>query len=199
MIPHSALSTRTLVALFVTALSSAQSLNSPFIHPFTGDTVTAGTNYNITWSVIIGPLVSIQIKNTYTPIATFFNGSNCPGDLVNFRCSQIATDIQNLGVWQWSVPANAPSSGFYTLDLYVSNGGLSTTGTTHYTTGNFFISQPSSGGTGSGSYSSDTSSSSSTRTIVGTSATQRTSPTSSSGFIANASGTVSTIGKSCTQ
>src|SRR5579859_1307214 len=91
------------IILLVTAICSAQSLNSPFIHPFTGDSITAGTTYNITWTVIIGPLVSIQIKNTYTPISTYFNGSNCPGDLVNFRCSQIATDSQNLGVWQWSV------------------------------------------------------------------------------------------------
>ena len=187
---------RAFTGLLLAALScSSQSLNSPFIHPFTGDSITAGTTYNITWTVILGARVNIQIKNTYSPISTFFNGSNCPGDLTNFQCSQIATDVQNSGVYQWAVPSNAPSSGFYTFDLYVSNGGLS--GTTHYTTGNFFISQPQSGSGASATGNSlpDTSTSSSSRVSSTSTSSQKLASPISTGSVSTSSGTVGPVGK----
>jgi hypothetical protein len=135
-----------LLLLVLAFASVCYSQSSPFLTPFTGDTITAGTTYNITWTVILGSFVNIQIKNQYSAISTYFNGSNCPNSLTDFGCSQIATNIENSGIYSWAVPANAPSSGFYTLDLSVSNGGLS--GSTDYTTGEFFISQSGSGGTG---------------------------------------------------
>ena len=187
-----------LVVLLCTVLCSSQSLNSPFIQPLTGDTITSGTTYNITWTVITGSsLLNIEIKNTYNPISTYFNGSNCPGDLTDFQCSLIATNVQNLGVYQWLVPVGAPSSGFYTLDIYGSDGGLS--GSTHYTTGEFFISQSRSGSSASATGDFFDYGSVATSSTVSSTAshTHKASAATSTGTVTTgANGTASTTGDS---
>lgn len=124
-----------LILLSNASQSSAQQASNPILNPKDGEIIAAGSTYNITWTPNQGVIVSIEIWNAFS-IASFFNGANCDTEFVS-TCSQLFSNITNTGSIIWHVPANAPISDGYYLDIYVPNPGQG--GPYYYMTGNFSI------------------------------------------------------------
>lgn len=155
-------SARLVVALlFVCAQRIRAQDDNPISRPQGGETITAGTEYNITWTPTRGNIVSIEIWNEIS-LASSFNGINCHYDDYNVDCSLLIENITNSGSYLWHVPANAPVANNYFLDIFVPDAGFD--GPFYFMTNNFSISNigsptttaststPTATGTGSPSY-----------------------------------------------
>jgi hypothetical protein len=123
--------------LLVTAQTIRAQDDNPITTPQGGDTITAGTVYNITWTPTRGNIVSIEIWNEIS-LRSSFNGTNCHYDGFDVDCSLLVDNITNSGSWLWYVPANAPVANNYFLDIFVSDAGFD--GPYYFMTNNFSIS-----------------------------------------------------------
>ena len=128
---------RFVIAFLVTAQTIRAQDDNPIINPQGGDTITAGTVYNITWTPTRGNIVSIEIWNEIS-LRSSFNGTNCHYDGFDVDCSLLIDNTTNSGSWLWHIPANAPVAGNYFLDIFVSDAGSD--GPYYFMTNNFSIS-----------------------------------------------------------
>ena len=127
----------TIAFLLLTAITIRAQDDNPISRPREGETITAGTVYNITWTPTRGDLINIEIWNSFS-LSSSFNGSNCHFDDFNVDCSGLIENITNSGSFLWNVPANAPVANNYFLDIYVPDAGVD--GPFYFMTGNFSIS-----------------------------------------------------------
>jgi hypothetical protein len=81
-------------------------------------------------------VVSIELLSDQA-ISTIFPGNPCESPQSQTTCIEIASNISNIGNWTWSIPANAPQSPNYYLDIYVPNPPEG--GPYYWMTGNFSI------------------------------------------------------------
>lgn len=126
-----------LAFLLTTAQTIRAQNQNPITRPVGGETITAGTEYNITWTPTQGNLISIEIWNEIS-LASSFNGINCHYDDYNVDCSILIENITNSGSYLWHVPANAPVANNYFLDIFVPDAGID--GPFYFMTNNFSIS-----------------------------------------------------------
>ena len=133
-------STRSLLLLRVAIVTLLLQLsygqaNNPIIRPQAGEILHAGTIYNITWTPNTGSDIGIELWNGFSVSATL--GANCDLDEDNPNCHQVIVSTSNSGFYEWAIPANAPTSNTYWLDIYVPDPDIN--GPYYFMTGNFTI------------------------------------------------------------
>lgn len=133
-VPRSLRALRVGILALLLPLSACQA-NNPILTPQTGEVIQAGTTYNITWTPNTGDEIGIELWNGISLADTL--SSDCFEDEDSEFCTQVVSSMNNSGFYLWAVPADAPQSETYWLDIYVPNPGFD--GPFFYLTGNFTI------------------------------------------------------------
>jgi len=124
------------VLLLLTSLCSAQDAN-PITQPKKNHYLKPGETYDILWTPTtpdILELISIELMCDFN-ISTIFPGNPCLTP--DPTCIELASNISNTGNFTWKIPANAPQSKDYYLDIYVPDPPPG--GPYYFMTGNFSI------------------------------------------------------------
>jgi hypothetical protein len=117
-------------------LCAAQDAN-PITQPKKGRYLKPGLTYDILWNVTkpdILDIISIELMCDLN-ISTIFPGNPCLTP--DPTCIELVSNISNTGNWTWKIPANAPQSNSYYLDIFVPDPPPG--GPYYFMTGNFSI------------------------------------------------------------
>jgi len=118
------LSLQLAVTAAMVRMTAAQPYN-PIYQPRTGETVTAGTTYDIMWTPTSGNPISIELWFNNPP-ANANLSSECGGFAGFNGCTDLLETIvdttSNAGHFTWFIPVNLPTGNSYFLDLFEPGG-----------------------------------------------------------------------------
>ena len=167
------------------------------LRPSSGETITAGSPYTITWTDIIGSEVQLNLEDKVGNAELF--GQLCDGWLINEYCGKLNNETQNTGSWVWDVPMQMDYWNAYLkevpqtfwLELYVVTVEDSVwhVGEPFQDSGNFSIVNP---GWGSSSTISSSSAAGTISFVSPESSKSTSATTTTAGLITSSEGTTST-------
>jgi hypothetical protein len=100
------------ILVLVLALRHARAQTSPFVYPQPGEVIQPNTTYGIQWYSQDSLSVDIILWN---PDSLYVSDFGIP--CANNACATLASNATDSGFFSWHVPADAPSSKSYQLEL----------------------------------------------------------------------------------